>query len=157
MFSKILGKIKNSSDEENEEQKNLVEKISKMNLTDMRIYVNNKIPNFQVCEDGLIEILNKLLEVDAKTSKRYIDISDNDSKIKKCFDLVLIILTNKKITITAIELVNQFIENSKEIIQKFDQENKQIYSSKFKNHMDLALNNINTRSEMQRKMGVIGN
>jgi hypothetical protein len=156
MFSKMLGKVKGSSSNEDKEHRELVNKISKMNLTDMRAYINNRVPDFPVNEDGLNEVLHKLLEVDEKTSKRYIDIDDNDSKIKKGFDLVLSIITNKKVTVTTIELVNEFLDKSRDIIQKYDKENKQIYCSKFKDAIDLAIKNMNAKSELQRKMGVIG-
>jgi hypothetical protein len=155
MFSKILGKIKNNSDD-NQENRELVDRISKMNLTEMRAYINNRIPDFPVDEKGLIEILNKLLKVDEKTSKRYIDINDMDIKIKKGFDLIISILTNKKVTVTSIELVNEFLENSRDIVQKYDKENKQIYSTRFKDSIDLAINSMNKKSELQRKMDVIG-
>jgi len=156
MFSNMLGKIKNFSSDENQEKKDLTDKISKMNLTDMRAYINNRIPDFSVDEDGLNEVLHKLLEVNEKTSKRYIEIDDMDSKIKKGFDLVLSILTNKKVTVTTIELVNEFLDKSKDIVQKYDRENKQIYYSKFKDAMELAIKYMNAKAELQRKMDVIG-
>ena len=59
MFSKILGKIKSSSADENQEHQELVARIFKMNLTDMRSYINNQIPDFHVNEDGLIAVLHK--------------------------------------------------------------------------------------------------
>ena len=77
MFSKMLGKMKSSSSD-NQEKKELIDRISKMNLTDMRAYINNRVPDFPVDEEGLSEVLHKLLEVDEKTSKRYIDIDDMD-------------------------------------------------------------------------------
>ncbi|EDZ63645.1 hypothetical protein SMGD1_1252 [Sulfurimonas gotlandica GD1] len=156
MFSKILGKMKSFSSDKNQEHRDLVEKISKMNLTDMRAYINNRVPDLQVNEDGLIVILNKLLEVDEKTSKRYIEIDDMDSKIKNGFDLVLSILTNKKVTVSSIELVNEFLEKSRDIIQKYDTENKQIYCSKFKDSISLAVRNMNAKSEFKNKLNVIG-
>ena len=156
MFSKMLGKMNNSSSSESQENKVLVSRISKMNLTDMRAYINNRVPDLQVDEDGLIEVLNKLLEVNEKTSKRYIHIDDMDSKIKKGFDLILAILTNKKVTVTTIELVNEFLEQSRDIVQKFDKENKQIYCTKFKDTIALAVDNMNAKSEYERKMEVIG-
>lgn len=155
MLSKILGKM-NSSLSDNQENRELIDRVSKMNLTDMRTYINNRIADYPVDEEGLIEVLHKLLKVDEKTSKRYIDIDDMDSKIKKCFDLVLSILTNKKISVTAIELVNEFSEKSKDIIEKYDKENKQIYYTRFKDSIDLAINNMNIKNELQRKMNVIG-
>lgn len=156
MFSNMLGKMKGSSSDENQENKELINRISKMNLTDMRAYINNRIPDFSVDEDGLNEILHKLLEVNEKTSKRYIEIDDMDSKIKKGFDLVLSILTNKKVTVTTIELVNEFLDKSKDIVQKYDKENKQIYYTKFKDAMELAIKYMNAKAELQRKMGIIG-
>ncbi|WP_373001827.1 hypothetical protein [Sulfurimonas sp.] len=155
MFSKMLGKMKSSSSD-NQENRELVDRISKMNLTDMRAYINNRVPNFPVNEEGLIEVLHKLLEVDEKTSKRYIDIDDNDSKIKKGFDLIISVLTNKKVTVTSIELVTEFLDKSRDIIQKYDKENKQIYCTKFKDSITLAIDNMNAKSELQRKMDFIG-
>ena len=153
MFSNILGKISGNDSSQNKE---LIEKISKMNLVDMKTYINNRIPEFFVDEDGLSEIMRKLIRVDANTDKRYIEINSIDSKIKKCFDLVLTILINKKITITTIELVNEFVETYKDIIEKYDKENKQIYSSKFQNAINLAINDISKMADLKRKMEVVG-
>lgn len=156
MFAKILGKVKGSVNDEDKEHQELVDKISKMNLTDMRTYVNNKVPDFSICENGLNEIMHKLIDVDEKSSKRYINIDDMDSKIKKGFDLVLIILKNKKITVTTIESVDEFLELSREIVEKYDKEHKQIYGSKFKDALSLAVEGINIKAQLQRKMSVIG-
>ncbi|MFT5835865.1 MAG: hypothetical protein ACI9RG_000758 [Sulfurimonas sp.] len=156
MFFKMLGKMKESSYDNNQTNKELVNRIANMNLTDMRDYVNDRIPKFPVTEDGLSEIMYKLLEVNNKTSKRYINIDDMDSKIKKGFELILKILTNKKITVTTIELVSKYLEESKDIIQKYDKDNKQIYGSKLIDSIALAVENMNKRSELQRKMDVIG-
>ncbi len=64
-------------------------------------------------------------------------------------------MTNKKISVTAIELVNEFSEKSKDIIEKYDKENKQIYYTRFKDSIELAINNMNIKNELQRKMDVI--
>ncbi len=152
MLSKILGNVKDTSTNENKE---LVDRISKMNLTDMRFYINNKIPDFFVDEDGLSEVLHRLLKVDKKTSKRYIDVDDIDSKIKKGFDLVLNILINKKITINTIELANEFLQSYKNIIEKYDKENKQIYYTKFKRSIALAIKNMNAKVDLEVKIDVI--
>ena len=156
MLSKILAKTKDASAEKSKEHKELVAKISKMNLTDMRAYINNRILDNLVSEEGLNEILHKLLKVDEKTSKRYIDGGDMDSKIKKSFDLILNILKSKKINVTAIELVNEFLEVSKDIVQNYDNKHKQIYDTKFRNAIILAIDNINKKVELKRKMDVVG-
>ncbi len=156
MFSNMLGKIGISTNDEEKMHNELVERISRMNLTDMRSYINNRISDLPVSEDGLKEILKRLLEVDEKTDKRYIDIEDMDSKIRKGLDLIINILANKKITIEAIEVAIELFEASKEIIEKYDNDNKQIYHSKIRDSLNKAIETMNMKSEIQRKMGVIG-
>jgi len=152
----MLGKIGISTNDKEKIHNELVERISKMNLTDMRSYTNNRIPDLPVSEDGLIEILKRLLEVDEKTHKRYVDIEDMDSKIRKGLDLIINILTNKKLSVEAIEAAIELFEASKEMIEKYDTENKQIYHSKIREALNKAIETINMKSEIQRKMGVIG-
>jgi hypothetical protein len=152
----MLGKIGISTNDKEKMHNELVERISRMNLTDMRSYINNRISDLPVSEDGLKEILKRLLEVDEKTDKRYIDIEDMDSKIRKGLDLIINILANKKITIEAIEVAIELFEASKEIIEKYDNDNKQIYHSKIRDSLNKAIETMNMKSEIQRKMGVIG-
>jgi len=152
MFGNILGKIKGDTENSNQ---GLAAKISKMNLTEMRSYINNKVPDLPVDEDGLNEVMNNLLKLNDKTSKRYIEIDDMDSKKKKGFELILSILTNKKITITTVELVSEFLETNRDIIEKYDRDLKQIYDSKFKDALSLAVNTIDTQVELNRKMNLL--
>ena len=154
MFGKILGKNKAESGEDND-HKIIVEKISKMNLTDMRIYVNNKLSDFEITEDGLSEVMRRLISKDAN-EKRFIQSDAMDSKIKKAFDLVIIIAANKKITIITTELIQEFVELYKDIITKFDKDNKQIYESKLKDSLSGSITMISTMAEINRKTKVLG-
>ncbi|MCK9491558.1 MAG: hypothetical protein M0Q24_05670 [Sulfurimonas sp.] len=156
MFSNMLGKIGISKNDKEKKHNELVERISKMNLTDMRSYINNRISDLPVSADGLEEVLKRLLEVDEKTQKRYIDIEDMDSKIRKGLDLIINILANRKLSIEAIEAAIELFEVSKEMIEKYDTDNKQIYLSKIRESLNKAIENMNKKSEIQRKMGVIG-
>lgn len=148
MFSRILGKkeSKDSSDDE------LKAKVSKMNLTEMRSYVNNKA---EVNEQGLIEILKRLVTRDSNTSKRYVELDDMDVKVKKAFDLIIIIAQHKKITVVAIELIVEFIKLYEDVIEKFDAENRQIYKSKLKEALDVALKNMDGISKLKKKLGLL--
>jgi len=152
----MLGKIGISKNDKEKKHNELVERISKMNLTDMRSYINNRISDLPVSADGLEEVLKRLLEVDEKTQKRYIDIEDMDSKIRKGLDLIINILANRKLSIEAIEAAIELFEVSKEMIEKYDTDNKQIYLSKIRESLNKAIENMNKKSEIQRKMGVIG-
>jgi len=151
MFSKILGKKKNYSSDENKVHDELVQKISKMNLTDMKSFINSN----EVNEDVLIEIVKKLLIVDEKTSKRYIEIDDMDSKIKKGFDLILSILNHKKISVVAVELVQKFIDLYSDVLIKYDTENKDIYASRLKDASGVAIKNINTKTEVSKRIRTV--
>ena len=154
MFSNLLGKNKEEASEDKEHLA-LVEKISKMNLTDMRVYVNNKLTSFEVSEDGLSEVMRKLVSKDSN-EKRFIQSDAMDSKIKKAFDLVILIATNKKVNLVTLELMQEFMVLYEDIIIKFDIDNKQIYDDKLKNALANCLATVETLTEMNRKMDVLG-
>ncbi len=156
MFGNILGKKKSEKSAESVEHTELIEKISKMNLTDMRAYINNKVLNLEVDEDGLVEVLRRLTTKNTKTSKRYIEIDDMDSKIKKGFDLVINISSHAKITVVAVEHIQEFIELYTDIIDNFDRENKQIYASKLNDALAKSIANISEMANLKRKMNVLG-
>ena len=102
-------------------------RVSKMNLTEMRTYVNNKLANDEITEDGLYEVMKKLITPHETTMKLYIQIDDMDQKKKKAFDLIFLISQSKKITIQTVELMEKFTELYEDIIKKFDQDYKEIY------------------------------
>jgi hypothetical protein len=154
MFNNILGKSKKESNEDVKYQA-IREKISKMNLLDMRVYVNNKLNDFKVCEDGLSEIMRRLTSVDAN-GKRFIESDAMDSKKKKAFDLVILISKNKKITIVTTELIQKFIEMYSDIITKFDTDHKQIYASLLKDSLNKSIMVISSMADINKKAKVLG-
>ncbi len=154
MFGNILGKSKeeSSGDKEHDE---IVQKVSKMNISDMRVYINNKLTDFEISEDGLSEVMRKLLSKDAK-EKRFIESDAMDSKIKKAFDLVIIVSASKKITVVTTELIQDFITQYSDLIEKYDTDNKQIYGSKLNDALAKSISSISEMAELKRKMGVLG-
>ena len=150
IFSKILGKKDSYSSDENKEHDELVHKVSKMNLTDMKSFINSNDVN----EDVLIQIVKKLITVDDKTLKRYIEPDDMDSKIKKGFELIISILVHKKVTVVAVERVQIFIEMYSDILTKYDADNKEIYASRLKDAVKTAIKNIETKAEVSKKIRV---
>lgn len=151
MFGKILSKKKPESNNLNSA---LIEKISKMNLSDMRVYVNDKLNDFEVCGDGLTQVMRVLVSKDSK-NKRFIESDAMDSKIKKAFDLVIIIAKNKKVTIDTTELMQTFIELYSDIIHKFDNDNKQIYNAKLKDAINTSLVTLQTMNTLKKKMNIL--
>ncbi|SFV66589.1 hypothetical protein MNB_SM-6-1044 [hydrothermal vent metagenome] len=134
----------------------LVEKISKMNLTEMRSYIKNKIKDFQVSEDGLNEVMRRLTQEDIKSKKYYLRADDMDVKKKKAFDLVLAVAQSKMITLHTIELIQKFIEVYKDIITVYDKEHKEIYASRFVDAVNIALAGIKQKVDLKKKMDILG-
>ena len=62
MFSKILGKVKQSRD-----YAELVHRVSKMNLTQMREFIHNKVPDLEIDEYGITEVMRRLVDEDDLT------------------------------------------------------------------------------------------
>ncbi|MEA1955467.1 MAG: hypothetical protein U9N02_03125 [Campylobacterota bacterium] len=131
MFKKILGR-KKSGNEDDKNHSELVQQISKMDLTEKKSYINNRISSMPVCRDGLVEVLNSLVKLNKKTNTRYLKIDDNDIKIKKGFDLAIAISTHNLITFPIVKSLQEFEEVYQEIIEKFDTNNKQTYKGKLK-------------------------
>jgi len=156
MFSKILGRKKEDIGSEDPQHRELVEKISTMNLTEMRSYINNKIKEFPLTEDGLTEVMNRLVNEDKKSKEFYIKSDDMDSKKKKAFDLVLSIAKNKKISLVAIEHIQKFVIVYKDIIDDYDQQNKEIYASRFVDAINFALASIAEKAALKNKMDLLG-
>ena len=154
MISSILGKKKKDSQNDGE-NKELKEKISKMNLSEMRIYVNDKLNSFAISEFGLSEVMRVLVSKNAN-GKRFIESDAMDSKIKKAFELVIIISKSKKMTITTTELIQEFILFYRDLITDFDKEYKDIYRSKLEKCLENSLATLAMISEYKRKKSILG-
>ena len=151
MFGNILGKSKDNIVVD--DSADIALKVSKMNLTEMRSYVNNKIDDFEITQAGLIEVMKKLTAADEKT---YLQIDDMDSKKKKGFDLVLMIANSKQISVKTVELLQEFTVVYKDLIAKYDTDYKEIYESRFTDALEQSINNVNKLSEFDRKREVLG-
>jgi len=157
MFKSILGRKNRKKNEENTSDTALIEKISKMNLTEMRSYIKNNIQDFEVSEDGLNEVLHCLTRGDEKSKKYYLKADDMDSKKKKAFELIIAISQNKKINLVTVELIQKFVALYSDIIEQYDREHKEIYASRFVDALNLALANINKKVALQKKMNILDN
>jgi len=156
MFGNILGRKKDDTSTVDGANAALVEKISKMNLTEMRSYIKNNIKEFEVSEEGLVEIMKRLTTKDEKTKQYYIKSDDMDSKKKKAFDLILAVAQSKKINFAVVDLMQKFLEVYKDIIAAYDKEHKEIYNSRLVDAVGLALVNINEKAALKNKMDVLG-
>ena len=156
MFGNFLGKTKKVESEAGSDHADMIEKVSKMNLTEMRTYVRDKITTLELSEEGLVEVVKRIVSPNEETGNLYLQMDDMDSKKKKAFDLILTISDSKKISLEAVELTQKFIVVYAEIIAKFDHDYKEIYASRFEDAVEHALNNMEILAELQRKMKVLG-
>ena len=150
MFGKILGKKEAKKD-----NSALEEKISKMNLTDMRAYVKGNIKDFEVSSDGLHAVMKKLITQD-ENQNYYIHNDDMDSKKKKAFDLILAILQSKKLSLKVLEDIQIFQTVYKDIICQYDKDHKQIYALRLEEAMKMAVENLHKLTEVKKKMELLG-
>jgi len=153
MFGKFFGK-KNSTSLNDKE---IAVKIANMSITDMRSYINNKISSLPLSEAGLNAVMKKLTSVNETTSKRFIEIDDMDTKIKKAFDLLLLIGKNKKVSMRTIELIQKFVELYADIITKYDTEKKEIYNSRFNDLIKNLIIKIDGAVALKNKMDLLEN
>ncbi|MDF1879597.1 hypothetical protein JHD46_08105 [Sulfurimonas sp. SAG-AH-194-C20] len=155
MFGNLLKKKETCDDKMDDTCKELMLKINKMNLTEMRSYINNKIKDLEPSTEGLNLLLERLTKVESTSKKSYINSDDMDSKKKKAFDLVLSVMGNKKINIQSIELMQIFLEVYEEIIKDYDKEHKDIYSSRFNDAISNGVAMIEVVSNMTNKLHVL--
>lgn len=140
MLKNILGKKENLESS--------TDVVLKMNLTEMKSYIKNE----KINEDGLIAVMNRLVKLDKTSQKYYVQPDDMDSKIRKAFELVLEVSKNKKITVVAVELMQEFTVIYDDIIKKYDKDNKDIYSARFKKAISNAVVSVNRMAHIAQKM-----
>jgi len=150
MFKKLLGKKKDDSTDTSE----IENKISKMNLSEMRTYLKNHIADFESCEEGVVGVMNRLNRVDG--SNRFVENDAMDSKKKKLFELVIVVATHKKVSAKSVELIQDFIELYSDMILDYDKRNKQIYMSRLNDALSVSVNMVNHLSTLKRKTNILG-
>jgi len=155
MFGNLLKKKVTKSEQEIALE-HITQKVSTMNLTEMRTFVRGKVESLPICEDGLNEVLKKLTLIDKSSEKLYINSDDMDSKKKKAFDIVILIASSKFVNVMTVEYIQKFMEVYKEIIEAYDTEYKEIYMSRLTDAIKATINTINARTELNDKISVLG-
>jgi len=155
MFGKLLGKKEKKLSENDALHEEIKSRVSKMNLTEMKAYLNNNIKDFFVCSYGINEVLKKLTSPDAQSKKYYLNSDDMDSKKKKAFDLVIASMKNSTITVETLELVKKFIEVYADMIAEYDREYKEIYTSRFNDAVDMGVKTLEHLLHMKNKTNIL--
>ena len=149
MLRKILGKKKKGEEEEQFDPA-LVEKIAKMDLISMRLFIKSE----EIDVDGIILVMQRLITPNEK-GLYYLKDDDMDTKKKKAFDLVLLICESKKISSKTLEMVQKFIEVYEKLIRAYDTQHKEIYINRFKKGVEGALINLQTLTHIHTKLDMV--
>ena len=144
MISKIFKKKKNSN------SKIFQAKIAKMNLNEMRLYIKDKLEGFPLSEEGLNEVIRRLSS-QINNSRYYLDESDDDTKLKKAFDLVLEISKSRKVTFKTVELIAEFIKIYDKLICNYDKNHKDIYYDRLEKSLNIATTMVEAKALLDNK------
>jgi len=153
MLSKLFGK-RGDSAEDDSDFKALKEKISQMNLSELRLYAKGKLDGFEVSEEGLVLVLERLL-VPINEKRLFLDADDDDTKLKKAFDLVISIARENRVSMKVVELIAKFIQTYEKLIKAFDQKHKEIYEDRLKKAVDNAMEIVEAKMALQNKMNML--
>ena len=153
MLSKIFGK-KDAKNAEDEHLKELKERIARMNLSELTLYVKGKIEGFEPSEEGLVEVLKRLTSK-INDERYFLDDSDDDSKLKKGFELVLLCAKSNRVTLKAMELIAEFANLYAKLIKTYDRKYKEIYEERMKKAIENASEIIEAKVALQNKMNMI--
>ncbi|MBA1437635.1 MAG: hypothetical protein FAF05_01385 [Epsilonproteobacteria bacterium] len=147
MLRKLLGK-KDKADKEESIDPELSQKIFKMDLGSMRLYMKSEEAQI----DGLYLIMQKLTQPINDKGEYYLKADDMDTKKKKAFELVLLIAKSKKISAKTLEGIEKFIQIHKEIIKEYDYEHKEIYTDRLHKSLQTAVVNLETLSKIHQRL-----
>ena len=148
----MLGSILGKKSKKNEKVENeFIHKLATMDATEMRLYVNDRLDKFELDSVGLAEIMKKILNKNSE-DKEYLDLESFESKVKKVFDLVILISKNKHLSVPVVEMIQEFITKYDDVIKKYDHDNKQTYESKLNDALSNAVKRIDEINELTSKM-----
>ena len=153
MISKIFGN-RSKKDSQDNESLQLKQKIDSMNLSDMVLYVKGKMGELELTEEGIVFVLERLVS-QINDKRCFLDREDDDSKLKKAFDLVVLLSKNRKITLKAMELIAGFSKQYEDIIRVYDQKNKEIYAQRLQKAIDNAMVVIEAKVALKNKMNIL--
>ena len=153
MISKIFGK-KTKEEEKDPKLKELDERIAKMKLTELGSYVKGKIDTLEVSEEGLVAVLERLVSK-INDNRYFLDASDDDTKLKKAFELVLLVAKNKKVTLKAMEIIATFKTLYEPLIKAYDKKYKEIYADRLDKAVENAMVIVEAKVSLQNKMNVL--
>ena len=151
MLSKIFKKKSARNTQESEELKRRIER---MNLNELTLYIKGRLESFDVTEDGIVMVLKRLVSK-VNENRYFLDEDDDDSKLKKTFDLVLLCAGNSKVTFKAMEYIAEFAELYIKLIKEYDKKYIEIYQERFKKAIELSQEIIEAKIILENKMNMI--
>ena len=136
------------------------QELSGWTLSDMQLYVRGQNSRFPLSEDGLLDILERLMSLQKNQKgfpqgRRYVEPCDNDTKIKKMFDLVLAIGNSPKLSAATFERMGAFMQAYDDLIVAYDRAHKQIYGERLKKQLRLSAALLEKKSQLQHRLDLL--
>ena len=159
MFGNMFDKIKKKDLGKEGEDSVFTALVASWNLTDIKTYLQNKNPDFPMNAMGVETILNRFT-TRAKPDKKYVegkrmvDIDDNDIRVKKAFDIILLLSKNTLLQMQSVEKMERFRILHEDVIEKFDKQNAQTYSHKLKEAIANAIILVEAKKGIENSLNV---
>lgn len=158
MFQEMFKKIKKTTKDDASDTvfKSL---IATWTLTDIKTYLQNKNPEFPLTEHGLLIVLERFTTRE-KPSDKYpngkceVELDDNDIRIKKAFDIILLVAKSSTLSMEGIEKMEAFREMHTDVIEKFDKNNAQTYEHKLKEAVANAIIMVETKKGIENSLNI---
>lgn len=130
------------------------------NFEQMKDYTLGRMKTPELNDFGLAAILvafiNKMTHDKSAPGgkRRLLESFDLDARTKKGMDLLLSIISHKKISSKTLDLVPDLLEKYKDVFTEFDTKNHQTYVHKFKETYKFAQVAALAKAQMKREMQV---
>lgn len=159
MFGKMFDKIKNKNSGETEEDTVFTALIASWNLTEIKTYLQNKNPDFPLSSRGIDTVLNRFTSQEKPSDKypngkRMVELDDNDVRIKKAFDIILLLSKSSHLSMESVEKMERFRELHCDVIEKFDKQNAQTYEHKLKEAIANAIILVEAKKGIENSLNV---
>jgi len=143
---KKLFKNKMQDRSEEKKKKELIDRISKMDIYSMWHYLDEG----NSCELGVEEIVKKLIKKEETAKRRFIEISDSKFKVDKCFELIMNILEHNNLTQKILTLSEKFVYIYSDLIKENDENNKRNYEEKLNNSLFFATKKFSDKTDPEK-------
>jgi len=159
MFGKMFDKIKKSKETTEDSQSIYKDLVASWNITEMRAYLQNKNADFPMNVEGIDAIVERFAFQEKPSDKfpkgkRLLELNDNDVRVKKAFDVVVLLSSNLLLSLEGVEKLEKFRMLHEDVIEQFDKRNAQTYNHKLKDAIAQAIVMVEAKKGLEKRLDV---